>query len=656
MSCEELVCGTGGWTGPKPGDPDNNSVLSATPAFGGIDVSWSYPATNPHAVAHTLLYRGVIPNFNAAIQIAVVAGNTFYDKVATGTVYYYWIRIISVNGTEADPIGPASASARATIEQTIIDLSGKINESYLAGSLRSEIGRIASTYSELQAEIAGRVSADSALGRAMSNLQAGIEFSIGLIQEEVTIRKSGQDALVNQLELVVAANASNLAAITTEKNARVTADTAFATRIGKVEVTNTANGAAIKNIEVAKIGYSALQNDTRPFDGDGTTVIYPASTYPAIDFPFYANSRYRIIDQIGVDNWNAKNTGTTVQWLQGLPLATAVKQVGVTGPNGGFASIEQSFTTQSLLNSVLRAEYYAKVQVDSGGNKLIGGFGLYADSQNKEVVAGFDVDQFWIGKLGKTGDKKVFPFIVQDNEVFINDAVINKLTFNKLRSENGEFLVENGKLKAKFISVERLTGGAWNAVPYWHWPAQGTGFYLGPEGLLMGNVNTGKYCAINTDGNFYLPGLKVENGLMTLDALNVVDTLSIRDQAVTVPVGLAGNGGATNVTPGSQIQFLQYHFTSDKAPTRLLINMIWQAMNAGTAGNVDVDVRIDGVSRVYWRSSGLAGYVTSHSLGGLVNLPQRAEPYRITFHAMNSWHQGSWDIQAWSVTMLGVMK
>ena len=58
-SCTTGTCGVGGWGGPLPGDPDNNSVLTATPAFGGIDVSWSYPGTNPQAVAHTVLYRGV---------------------------------------------------------------------------------------------------------------------------------------------------------------------------------------------------------------------------------------------------------------------------------------------------------------------------------------------------------------------------------------------------------------------------------------------------------------------------------------------------------------------------------------------------------------------------------------------------------------------
>ena len=82
MTCNNNVCGTGITPGPKPGDPDNNIALTANVAYGGIDVKWTYPASNAHAVAHTLLYRGTTNNRNAAIQIAVVAGNLFYDAGA----------------------------------------------------------------------------------------------------------------------------------------------------------------------------------------------------------------------------------------------------------------------------------------------------------------------------------------------------------------------------------------------------------------------------------------------------------------------------------------------------------------------------------------------------------------------------------------------
>ncbi len=78
MSCDDNTCGTGGWGGPKPGDPSNNGTLSATPAFGGIDLNWTYPTTNPFAVAFTKVFRGVIPEFMGAIEIKEAVGSNFY--------------------------------------------------------------------------------------------------------------------------------------------------------------------------------------------------------------------------------------------------------------------------------------------------------------------------------------------------------------------------------------------------------------------------------------------------------------------------------------------------------------------------------------------------------------------------------------------------
>jgi len=128
-TCSTNVCGTGGWNGPLPGDPDNNSVLTVTPAFGGIDVAWSYPATNPHALAHTLVYRGLSNSFSAAMQIAVASGSLYYDKIEIeqNREYFYWIRFVSINGTVGDLIGPASTTARPTIDQMIDLLSGRID-------------------------------------------------------------------------------------------------------------------------------------------------------------------------------------------------------------------------------------------------------------------------------------------------------------------------------------------------------------------------------------------------------------------------------------------------------------------------------------------------------------------------------------------------
>jgi len=84
-------------------------------------------------------------------------------------------------------------------------------------------------------------------------------------------------------------------------------------------------------------------------------------------------------------------------------------------------------------------------------NGLIGGFGVYNDGS--EVLAGFDVDTFFVGR---TQANKVKPFVIKDGETFIDEAVIQSLTFNKLRADDGSLVFDDGKLKASFIDVNNI--------------------------------------------------------------------------------------------------------------------------------------------------------------------------------------------------------
>ena len=132
------VCGTGSGNFPQPGDPDlNGSILNASPAFGGIDVVWTYPGLNPQAVAHTILFRSTNADPDTKVQHRIVTGNFHYDKVDPGqnVEYFYWIQIVSVNSTVGDLIGPASATARPTIEQMLVDRkSTRLNSSHARSS------------------------------------------------------------------------------------------------------------------------------------------------------------------------------------------------------------------------------------------------------------------------------------------------------------------------------------------------------------------------------------------------------------------------------------------------------------------------------------------------------------------------------------------
>lgn len=391
---ELMVCGTGGWGGPKPGDPDNYIILTATAAFGGIDVAWTYPGVNPQAVAHTILFRGTSPEFGNATRHAIVSGSLFYDKTTSASAiqYYYWIQIVSINGTYGAVIGPATATARPAISELIEQLTARIDAGMLAQSLKQEIDQITLNKLGITAEMLARDEADEALGVAFNEVQAHSEGTRALLQEEVLARTSANEAFVSTVNTLHAQLTDGLstvtAAVQSESLARVAANEALAKQINTVQV----------------------------------------------------------------------NT------------------------DDALASVQQSMTTEFKKTAdgltKVSALYTAKVQA----NGLIGGFGVYAsdDGVVKEVQAGFDVDTFWIGRTGIATKKK--PFIVSGGEVFMDDAVINKLTFSKLRADDGSFLVQNGKVQAKYLQVTDLASS--NYVPKFR------GWSLKQDGTFEMNGNT----------------------------------------------------------------------------------------------------------------------------------------------------------------------
>jgi hypothetical protein len=87
-----------------------------------------------------------------------------------------------------------------------------------------------------------------------------------------------------------------------------------------------------------------------------------------------------------------------------------------------------------------------------------------------------------------------------------------------------------------------LRGGSYAGYA---WPTDGGGgFYLGPPGLLIGNANLGRYFQVEANGNLYMPGLHIVNGVMNFHQANVVSTTNIVQGAVTFGLQAAGNNRA----------------------------------------------------------------------------------------------------------------
>jgi len=354
------TCGTGDWNGPKPGDPDmTHLLLKATAAFGGIDVEWTFPNINPNAVAYTIIYRSLLPDPLSAVQIKFAQGNFYYDALPAEDKnrYFYWIRVVSIYGTQGDLIGPASAVSKSRIEQTIEELTGKIDAGVLAQSLKKEIDRIELNSLGITQEILDRAANDDSLGARITEVSAFTGDTRALLQEEVLARTSANEAFVSTVNTLYSTLNGNIAAVQTQVTALATQNSALAQRMDTLE---------------AQVGDDLAQVMQQM--------------------------------QVKIDTVDGKVTAIGALWTA---------QVNVNG--------------------------------------LIGGFGVYNNGQT--VEAGFDVDRFWIGR---TGTNKRKPFIIDQGTVYIDEAAINKLVFSKLRDESGSLIVENGKIKAQYLTVETL--------------------------------------------------------------------------------------------------------------------------------------------------------------------------------------------------------
>ncbi|MDQ1835075.1 phage tail tip fiber protein [Massilia scottii] len=144
--------------------------------------------------------------------------------------------------------------------------------------------------------------------------------------------------------------------------------------------------------------------------------------------------------------------------------------------------------------------------------------------------------------------------------------------------------------------------------------------------------------------------LKVVGGAQIDDL--AVDTLKIGNNAVTVPLYLSGtgSGGISAGTTRMVGQITAYY----PAEVDVVALVTWKAAAWNIGGNTGVILHVDGRQFHYQSDSNINTYALSHATSARVRLSQGYHTFTITFD--NAWHQGTYDLGDWSVTLLGVMK
>lgn len=274
------------------------------------------------------------------------------------------------------------------------------------------------------------------------------------------------------------------------------------------------------------------------------------------------------------------------------------------------------------------------------------------------------------------------------NTLYQTDGIYDPATGNTVWSTPYISSLKVGSLSAVTVNTGGLnltgdlvaSGGAvrGGAITGWAWPAAGSGpgFYLGYNGLLLGNYNDGQWVQINSDGSLYMPGLSISggnavfsgnlsaaggtfagslssatgtfsgnlsaaggtfagslsaasgtfSGTLTAAAVNAVNTININGNAVTIPVGAAlssdvvvtGTGDtavlSTTLDTGGQPLLIFSDISASNASTGFLGNMIVEVKLNGTVVR-QFNVEGTGVTNGKYRS--MATYIASPGTGTL---------------------------------------
>lgn len=247
-SCGISGCGTGGWAGPLPGDPSEVFGLTATAQYGGIQLRWNLPLVNGFALAYVRLFRSFDINFSNAVELPPQAGTAYFDQTQPGEplrTKYYWVRQMSINGTEGELVGPAFATALPFIQQMLELLTDQIDNGKLAPLLRTEIEKIPLLVLDLAGETQARLDDNAALQLVLDTVQTDLGLAQTLIASETTNRTTAVSAVVGELNVLGAGVAGNAAAIVAEQTARVTALEALASDVTTLYAESASNSAAI---------------------------------------------------------------------------------------------------------------------------------------------------------------------------------------------------------------------------------------------------------------------------------------------------------------------------------------------------------------------------------------------------------------------------
>lgn len=526
-----------------------------------------------HGHARTILYGAKVapgdplPTFSTAVELAQFQGAVYAYPSDPATTWRMWIKWVTVDGVESTvPAGGTNGLAATTGQDValLLDaLTGQITESELYSTLGTRINLIdgsgpGSVNARVATESSTRSSADGYLG-AQQNVRVDIAGHVS----GYGIAGSSPDGT----------GASATSAFGVRANQFFVAPPSL--------VQATAPTADLYDGFVW-VDTSVVPNLTRYRSGGTWTLVPPM-------LPFVIQ--------------------TTPTTINGVPVPAGVYMRDAFILNG-------TITNAKLGNLAADDAKIANLSVSKilAGSMVIGQFinsanyisGVQGWSINAAGNAEFS--NATIRGTVYAGAGSIGGIIIAGNAVYSS---------NYSWDGAGFYLGADGNIYANSVRLRgSVMGGSFSGYA---WPASGTGYYLGPEGLLVGNPAGGRYFQLDTFGNVYAPGFSIVNGsayfngsgtfngngtftgnlsavggtfsgTLTASAINAVNTINIAGEAVTTLTAYSGGPTFSDGFPGLWISnfTFQRNFPSGGSGILVLLQVIGNSAFAGS----DVTIRL----------------------------------------------------------------
>lgn len=211
---------------------------------------------------------------------------------------------------------------------------------------------------------------------------------------------------------------------------------------------------------------------------------------------------------VGGFGFSGTTSGTAGPQIDFGVLANSFWIAAPSGSPGGVSNVKPFVvqTTAQTVNGVtVPAGVYMDAAYINNVTALFGRFGnLVADAIQATAIS---AAQLTLGDGTVGGNLKSSNFVtgsagwrlMPNGKAEFHDVIVRGTIYSTAGTIGGITINGNG-----------LNSGGFSG---YQWPPAGqNGFHIGPNGILLGNANSGRYLQVEANGNIYAPGFSIVNG------------------------------------------------------------------------------------------------------------------------------------------------